>query len=228
MSIEFDEKIIPKYLDLMENDPFHRYWSWDLCFKEFSEIKENEKHPLSLAFYLASWGMYRGSGGLLQKNHRVHEKAVKIIYSSKYNLLRCTKNKEVSRSLIPLILDLKDSIGSYYNSLDFIRGGLTKRLSDTDTLLSKILLGTTGCVPAYDRFFIAGMRISKMKKCWFDGNSLEEIFDFIAENEISIRQSQEIVKEKTNSDYPVMKIIDMYFWQIGYDFETENKKRSNI
>jgi hypothetical protein len=230
MSIEFDQKTINRYLDLMEKDPFHRYWSWDFCFKAFSETRENvkERLPLTLSSYLASWGMYRGSGGLLQINHRIHEKAVEIIYSTKYDLLRCSKNQEVNRSLIPLILELKDSIGAYYNSLDFLRGGLIKKLSDTDTLLSKIILGTTGCVPAYDRFFIAGMKISNIKKSRFNGDCLSELFDFIDVNKTLIKKSQEIVKEKTNSDYPAMKLIDMYFWQIGYDSETNKNRLKNI
>ncbi|WP_143774491.1 hypothetical protein [Niastella vici] len=126
MSFKFDPNVIHRYLNLMVDDPFHRYWSWDFCFNSFSESRETNKDSLalSLASYLASWGMYRGSGGLLQKNHRIHEQAVEIINSEKYDLVRCHKNLEIDRSLIPLILDLKASIGAYYNSLDFIRGGL--------------------------------------------------------------------------------------------------------
>lgn len=226
MNTAFDQKIILRYLSLMMNDPHHRYWSWDHCFKAFSAEKDNQNLSLSLAFYLASWGMYRGSGGLLQKNHLVHEKSVEIISSGEYRPIRCSTNQEVSISLIPLILDLKAVISSYYSSLKFTRGGLNHDFSDTDTLLSKILLGTTGCVPAYDRYFILGMKKSKLKCCTFTKNGLVELFDFVKSNQKSIKQTQDFVIEKTNHYYPIMKIIDMYFWQIGYDFEMENKKAS--
>ena len=42
---------------------------------------------LQLAFYLASWGMYRGSSFLLQKDYKVHEAVVKELLDSKYNCL---------------------------------------------------------------------------------------------------------------------------------------------
>ncbi|WP_181023629.1 hypothetical protein [Brevibacillus laterosporus] len=40
---------------------------------------------LLLAFYLASWGMYRGSSFLLQKDYKVHKDIVIEINSPKYN-----------------------------------------------------------------------------------------------------------------------------------------------
>lgn len=70
---------IERYLDGILEDEFHRYKSWDNCYIAFQEKKKTEIHTLQLAFFLASWGMYRGSGGLLQKNHLIHEGAVDII-----------------------------------------------------------------------------------------------------------------------------------------------------
>jgi hypothetical protein len=58
---------IEKYLSGITTDEFHRYKSWDNCFQAFSVSKQLEIQVLELAFYLASWGMYRGSSGLLQK-----------------------------------------------------------------------------------------------------------------------------------------------------------------
>ena len=186
--LHFDQQVIDRYLDAMANDEYHRYWSWDYCFNVFFGNDEEADLSLSLAAYLASWGMYRGSGGLLQKNHRVHKAVVKIIRSDEYNSLRCSEDQEVNSSLVPLILSLKRNVGAYYSSLIFTRGGSTRYLSDTDTLLSKILLGTVGCVPAYDRFFVAGLRKYNMKHCKFTADSLLEIFDFIKVNEAGIKQ----------------------------------------
>lgn len=56
----------------------HRYRSWEHCYRYFHkftsiEIAEDREHAaLQLGFYLASWGMYRGSSFLLQCDYTVH------------------------------------------------------------------------------------------------------------------------------------------------------------
>lgn len=108
----FTGEEVAKYSNLLVKDPFHRYLSWDHCFNAFSEKSQNEEQlSLSLAFYLASWGMYRGSAGILQKNHRIHIKAVEIILSDKYDPIRCSQY-EVNSSHIALIIDLKNVLGA--------------------------------------------------------------------------------------------------------------------
>ncbi len=72
---------IEKYLNGITADEFHRYKSWDNCHKSFNVSTQTDIHTLELAFYLASWGMYRGSSGLLQKNHFIHKGAVDILFS---------------------------------------------------------------------------------------------------------------------------------------------------
>ncbi len=42
---------------------------------------------LHLGFYLASWGMYRGSSFLLQKDYKVHVPIVKIIINNENDFL---------------------------------------------------------------------------------------------------------------------------------------------
>jgi len=219
----FDQNIVDKYISLMENDPHHRYWSWDFCYQEFSDVGNRSKQSMSLAMYLASWGMYRGSGGLLQKNYRIHEQAVDIINDSKFKTLICSERQEVNSGVIPVILDIRNALGSYYSSLTFTKNGAAKNISDTDTLTTKIILGTKGCVPAYDRYFIGGLKESKMNKCGFGKEGLEEVFLFIEKNESGVKRAQRLAKKKTNNHYPIMKIIDMYFWQLGYDSERKKK-----
>ena len=71
-------KVIDKYISAFAKDKYHRYRSWDQCFKAFDPAEPSDTQALGLAFYLASWGMYRGSSGLLQKNHLIHQGAVDI------------------------------------------------------------------------------------------------------------------------------------------------------
>src|ERR1039457_2331405 len=59
-------------------DEHHRYRSWEHCYGYFrtrtpQAIAAHRDHAaLQLAFYLASWGMYRGSSFLLQRAYTVH------------------------------------------------------------------------------------------------------------------------------------------------------------
>ncbi len=52
----------------------HRYASFDYCYNYFHPsntpdlTKEMEKSCLALGFYLASWGMFRGSSFLLERS----------------------------------------------------------------------------------------------------------------------------------------------------------------
>ncbi|WP_298536796.1 hypothetical protein [uncultured Algibacter sp.] len=70
---------IEKYISL-NNKQFGRYNSWNHCYKAFGNPKlDNNTLSLNLAFYLASWGMYRGSSGLLQKDYKIHIGVVKKI-----------------------------------------------------------------------------------------------------------------------------------------------------
>ena len=211
-------EVVDKYLSEILIDEFHRYKSWDRCFKAFSNSSQNDAQTLELAFYLASWGMYRGSGGLLQKNHLIHSGATDIVFSKKNQKLKCSQTIEVKRDDISSILDLKDEIANHYSNIYFTKGvDNPKPISPTDTLLSKIILGTLGSVPAYDRYFIHGLKISKMKHRSFTKASLNELFKFVEDNTTELLDAQNLIKTKTQSHYPIMKILDMYFWQIGYD-----------
>ena len=203
---------IKKFIENIDNNNFHRSTSWDNCYQAFSVDQPTEYHSLQLGFYLASWGMYRGSSGLLQKNHLIHEDAVGIIFSDEFKTLKCTASQEVEQATIPHILDLKKALDSYYRKAD-------NSISPTDTLLSKIMLGTMGCVPAYDRYFVIGLNEAGMKYSRFQDKSLKELFDFIDFNRETVLESQQMVQDRLNRHYPVMKIIDMYFWQLGYDLK---------
>ncbi|CAM4331469.1 hypothetical protein EWU23_00250 [Cytophagaceae bacterium 50C-KIRBA] len=217
---------IEKYLNGITTDEFHRYKSWDNCHQSFSVSNQKDSHILELAFYLASWGMYRGSSGLLQKNHLIHKGAVDILFSNKGQKLKCNSIKEVNKSNIKDILILKDILSNHYKNIKFTKGAdKPKPISPTDTLLSKILLGTLSCVPAYDKYFINGLKEKKIKNTAFNYNSLNELFDFINNHTTEIDNAQKLILKKTEQHYPVMKILDMYFWQIGYDKEVKNKQK---
>lgn len=236
------ESTINKQISVWLNDPLHRYKSWEHCFQAFGNenLIEREYLTLHLAFYLASWGMYRGSSGLLQKNHLLHDGAVDILLEDKYRKLRCSRSHEVGKDDIDTIIALKNDLKKYYNKHSYLKENesTAKNLSATDTLISKIILGTLGCVPAYDRYFIKGFTDkdkgieNKRRSIHFDEQSLTTAFDFIQRQIEQISRIQKYIAEKNNGlHYSAMKIVDMYCWQVGFEAEianAKNKKTSKL
>ncbi len=78
------------YEDL-KDDPNGRYRSWEYCYKNFHDAREKnidaDYLSLQLAFYLASWGMYRGSSFLLQKDYKIHIPVINELLKPKYDPL---------------------------------------------------------------------------------------------------------------------------------------------
>ena len=57
---------------------------------------------------------------------------------------------------------------------------------------------------------------------------LNELFNFIDNYKNEIDQAQKLTNNKTQRHYPLMKILDMYFWQIGYDKDVKEKKQKRV
>lgn len=50
------------------------------------------------------------------------------------------------------------------------------------TLITKILMGTLGCVPAYDRYFIAGIKNQKVATGNYNIRSIMQLVNFYEKN----------------------------------------------
>ena len=215
-------EIIKKVLSEESKDKNGRGRSWVHCYNAFSKPHDSDYLALHLAFYLASWGMYRGSSGLLQKDYKIHDGAVGILLKEEYKSLRCSSSVEVNETSTDRIIELKDELIGYYSKILFKK---TKKdeevqvnINGTDTLISKILLGTLACAPAFDTMFLAGIheKLSVGKYSKFDGPSLKALFDFTKNNQEEIKICQALVQKEFQVYCSVMKILDMYFWQLGY------------
>ncbi len=67
-----------------------------------------------------------------------------------------------------------------------------------------------------------------MKNTSFNETSLNDLFDFIYKNKTEIDNAQKLILTQTKQHYPKMKILDMYFWQIGYDKEVREKLKKSL
>ena len=66
--------------------------SWEHCYRVFRDARTDPSPDydylsLHLAFYLASWGMYRGSSFLLQKDYKVLSPVVEEVLKPEYDCL---------------------------------------------------------------------------------------------------------------------------------------------
>lgn len=203
--------IVMDFMNPMIEDNNHRYKSWEHCFQYFSQdIKEIDEDLacLHLSFYLASWGMYRGSSFLLQKDYLIHKEVVQKILKYKYlqniDLNTISKIDKEFKDIFILSTFIKKS--SLYNH------------KVTDTLLTKILLGTLGCVPAYDRYFLNTLKIKKISPSTkFSEKNLFELIELFRNEKDTFIKLQLDIKIKTGFNYPIMKLIDMYFFILGFN-----------
>jgi len=207
---EMDEAV-RRYLGA--RDPSSRYTSFDYCFNHFqrhrAEVKVwgaptgMEVSCLQLGFYLASWGMLRGSAELLQRSVRHLVPLVETI-------------ADMPSELWDLDLDSYDQVGIdlVYRTAGDIRDAL-RPLQASNILVTKVMLGVFGCVPAFDTYFKKGFGVST-----FSRGSLEQVGDFYRENAARIDGLRQPTLDFTTGQpttrlYTRAKVVDMVFFIKG-------------
>jgi hypothetical protein len=206
---------IDGYFGKISGAPNHRYRSWEHCYRYFHAQSPSETlaqldlAALHLGFYLASWGMYRGSTFLLQRDYTVHKPTVNAVLSERFAPLweRDIGAGEGDKKCVPLIIEAANAVRQSYRPVG----------AATDTLVTKVLLGTMGCVPACDSLFVAGWKRSEQPYSYFNAAFLGRIVAFCATYIDTLRDEQEKIASAAGIHYPVMKLADMYFWQIGFE-----------
>ena len=219
-----------KFYNKLREDENGRYRSWEYCYKIFNDAHISDKVDndfidylcLHLSFYLASWGMYRGSSFLLQRDYKVHKPVIEELLKEEYDSLwgiaineyKIIKNQQKLEQLVK-------NIKKIYNEIRLSVKETIPKNELSDTLVTKVLMGTLGCVPAYDRYFVSGIRNEKAASGNFNIKSILELVDFYNQyyDDFESARSQMVV---CGMEYPQMKILDSCFWQIGFDLD-ENK-----
>jgi hypothetical protein len=196
--------------------PEERYASFDYCFNYFQAHREQDSLPLlttpprmqvsclQLGYYLASWGMLRGSGGLFQKSVKAYEPVIRAIAEADPALWSIDANC-YDESNVRVLLDFKHSIARSLHGA----GGAS------DILTSKIMLGVFGNVPAFDVNFKKGLGVST-----FGSKALFEIAQFYEENQAVVEEHRIptvdfTTGQPTSRRYTRAKIIDMIFFIEG-------------
>ncbi len=198
--------------------PNDRYSSFDYCYNYFRTkadlTLDIEKSCLALGFYLASWGMFRGSSFLLQKSVRHFEPTIRYIATLDESVWQIDVDKYSGENIQTIIKIYKD-----------IRLLLITNGNADLTLVTKILLGVFGFIPAFDNYFCDTFRGISAGQCGFrkvNEKSLFHIRRFYESNKNTIdRLSAEtftkdfLTGQDTTVNYPKAKIIDMYGFTVG-------------
>lgn len=197
----------------------HRYTSYDYCYNYFHSFEskkdiasdENiEKSCLVLGFYLASWGMFRGSSAILQKSIIILRPVIRWIASEKAMPMWNIDVGNYGES---------DNIRKLLRAFDTLKGKLNLTQENKRTLVTKIMLGVFGNTPAFDSYFTKSFGKHFGERCKFgrfNEDSLECIREFYEDNKAIIDRLQKNkytldfqTGKKTNNQYTIAKIIDM-------------------
>lgn len=195
-------------------DPSARYASFDYCFNYFRDHYEADRVEVladpatmqtscvQLGFYLASWGMFRGSTTLLTRSAHCFRPVIEAI---------------VAAPVIAWEADVADYDSETIEELIRIGRSLGRVLpgGHSDTLVTKTMLGVFGCVPAFDSYFRRGIRTSGFRPA-----GMRKVHDYWARNVETIEQHRVATLDfdtgaPTKRRYTQAKVIDMIFFIEG-------------
>ena len=234
-----------------EGGPFTRFKSWEYCHKAFMDVHTSQGEltdevidnlALHLSFYLASWGMYRGSSFILQRDYKTHKPIVRIVFKHEYDSLweynpEGEEDEALKQKARLLITAYKDIEQNGYGPLPIPEKNYLEDNNNQEddngtdpisiTLITKILMGTFAVSPAFDRFFRDGIvkynnHNDNNMGCGTHYN-LSRYFEECSYNlfVFAKNHSTELAfpnNVTTSISYPIMKKVDMYFWEVGYEF----------
>jgi len=190
--------------------PNERYASFDYCYNYFySFYKENKLDEISndknlelsclhLSFYLASWGMLRGSSFLLEKSMKYYTNLIIEISKTDPKLWEIDVDNYTDEN-IQLLLECKQKIVEALGEMN----------NPSDTLVTKIMLGVFANVPAFDQYVKKSLKINMLNK-----RSLLKVHNFYENNkpmidDIKIHSFDFLNGIDTNVLYTKAKLIDM-------------------
>ena len=205
-----------QFIKEFHKDKNGNYLSWEHCYSAFSKYNRKKGSELihididllclHLASYLASWGMYRGSSMLPKKDYKVHATAIEELIKPDYINLWELQCEELINDKLENLFNLRDKLDEIYRVSD---------VTPTDTLITKIMIGTLGCAPAFDRYFKDGVRGKKNAHLVFNRKNMQVLSKYYVDNS---SRFEELSKSVPTGElkYPQMKILDMCFFYQGY------------
>ena len=204
---------ISKFIGTGQRSATGREASFDFCFNYFQSFRRKndiesiassnniEFSCLQLGFYLASWGMFRGSSPLGQKwSSKHYERFIEELVGFDRAIWDIDIPDYADAAKISLLLKFGSTVTTFLQH-------------SSPILKTKVMLGIFGNVPAFDQFFrLPGYGLGGNAS--FCEKNLKAIFDFYNDNKSEIDSHQIptldfLTGQPTQILYPRAKIIDM-------------------
>ncbi|WP_153505468.1 hypothetical protein [Cumulibacter manganitolerans] len=190
--------------------------SWDYCYRWFNfdgrAPHDERRDCLELGYYLANWGMFRGSGVLMRTNLAALRNTISVIDSHHADM----RDVDIVGSD-----DEWAALDATYEALESALPG-----NPSPTLITKVMLGVWGCVPAMDTYVLAGIKDlrSRARKTGLETFN-RRFYDYLS---LLRHTHADEIEEHRNADLhsfgepstsatrlPAGKILDMYLFQVG-------------
>lgn len=201
--------------------------SYDFCYSYFQQnrgnLSSNMEHSCWVLWgYLASWGMLRGSSELLNLSPAALRPLIEYFDKLDDTIWNVDVPKYTETEVVQTIKDVHARIVEILEDKE-------RNVSATNTLVTKIMMGVFGCVPAFDANFTATFQdIFKNVKCrsyYFNQSKplMDESFEYLHNFYIA---NKEVLNNKeiyafdfegkiTSCKYKIAKLIDMYGFAKG-------------
>lgn len=170
-------------------------------FTAISAPKNLELSCLHLGFYLASWGMYRGSSQLLQRSIRQLVPVIEALAGADPMVWQIDANQYTDKN-IQALLDFSKILRKVIQGM-------------SEILATKIMLGVFGNTPAFDTNFKKGFVATT-----YGPKALRRVKDFYQQHGTVIDAWRVPTLDfdtgnPTRRLYPRAKVIDMIFFVEG-------------
>lgn len=212
----------------------HRFASYDFCHSYFLRNRESssskmEESCIYLWSFLGSWGMLRGSSVLFKENSPASlRNVVECIAKTPKEVwdidVEQYGNEKCRQQIICLYNSISRALTEGSSSVDCKGNPITPLKNPSRTLVTKIMMGVFGIVPAFDTFFCdvfdslypgKGFRSGK-----FSLDCLDAIYDFYLQNKQQLDSIKIAVIDFDGEPiegmyYKKAKLIDMYGFTRG-------------
>ena len=203
----------------LRKKPNARALSWEHCIAQFAEAFANPEKSASdektvdllslhLGFYLASWGMMRNPK-LMEYDYKIHAPFVRVLmgYSDLFrkDLADFRDPKAMER-----FTEMHEAVVGHCSQFSE-----AKNYRASGVLVSKVILGTLGIAPAYDRNVSTVVEKYGISGGRFSPTAFKELAYYFTENcaDITARMTKEMQKECPH--YTRAKVIDGILWGLG-------------
>jgi hypothetical protein len=207
---------------MSDRGPDARYASFDYCFNYFQSFREGSRTAdiaapenillscFHLGFFLASWGMFRGSSELPRRSVRQFGSVIELVATMPPEFWQIDANC-YSPSVCKLLVDIAKDIEKALHYPD--------NTWPTSTLATKIMLGIFGSPPAFDSRVVAGLR-KNGHTGRFGPRALRDIGRFYADHHEVVDRYREPTLDATAGKptrrlYTRAKVIDQIFFIEG-------------